>query len=148
MELERYFSGVIAVVLIDGSRLPAEVAADEMWEGERTIYRVSFQQGTEVKVAESEEGFFDALRRLRVQMEKTGRLLYCFGASENVYPSGMQKSMGPAIMAYRTQMGSPAASQDIVNVFEADETVSPSTVEEQERFHERWLSSLSSMRSG
>jgi hypothetical protein len=142
MESERYFSGEIAVVLIDGSRLPAKVTADEIWEVGKSVYRISFRLGTEVKVAEAEEDFFEALKRLRLDLEKTGALLYCFGASENVYPSGMQRSMGPAILAYRTPIGSSASPEDIVNIFEADETVNPSTVEQQERFHKSWGNSL------
>jgi hypothetical protein len=82
------------------------------------------------------------LKQLRLDLEKTDALLYCFGASENVYPSGMQKSMGPAVLAYKMRIGFPALRQDIVNIFEADETVVPSTVEQQERFHRRWIDSL------
>jgi len=86
--------------------------------------------------------FFEALKQLRLELEKTDALLHCFGASENVYPSGMQGSMGPAVLAYKMRIGSPALRQDIVNIFEADETVVPSTVEQQERFHRRWIDSL------
>jgi hypothetical protein len=142
MEPERYFAGEITVVLADGSRVPAKVTADEIYALDKEIYRVSLEQGPEVRVAESEEDFFEALKRLRLDLEKTGALLHCFGASENVYPSGMQKSMGPAILAYKMRIGFPALSKDIVNIFEADETVVPSTVEQQERFRQRWFDSL------
>src|SRR5205823_5490193 len=87
--------------------------------GNKEIYRVHLKQGTEAKIAESEHDFFEALQRLRLQLEKDGALLHCFGASENVYPSGMQRSMRPAILAYRTKIGSPASREDIVNIFEA-----------------------------
>ncbi|MBR1281033.1 hypothetical protein JQ597_03165 [Bradyrhizobium sp. AUGA SZCCT0177] len=143
MESERYFSGEIVVVLADGSRRSARVTADEILEVDKEIYRVFFEQGAETKVAESEEDFFEALKNLRHDLEKTGALLHCFGASENVYPSGMQKSMGPAILAYRMHIGSPALRKDIVNIFDADQTVVPSTVEQQKQFHERWIKSLS-----
>ncbi|MFH0300063.1 hypothetical protein AAFX91_23090 [Bradyrhizobium sp. 31Argb] len=141
MEPERYFSGTITVILADGSRLPARVTADELFEAGKEIHRISLEQGGEVKTAESEEDFFEALRQLRLDLEKTGALLYCFGASENVYPSGMQKSMGPAILAYKMRLGAPALQRDIVNIFKADETVIPSTVEQQERFRQRWIES-------
>ena len=142
MESERYFTGDITIVLADGSRVPAKVTADEIYVEDKEIYRISLEQGTEVRVAESEEDFFEALKRLRLDLEKTGALLRCFGASENVYPSGMQKSMGPAILAYRMRIGFSTSRQDIVNIFEADETVVPSTVEQQERFRQRWMDSL------
>lgn len=142
METERYFTGEIIVVLADGSRVPAKVTADEIYAQDKEIYRVSFEQGSELRVAESEEDFFEALKRLRLDLEKTGALLHCFGASENVYPSGMQKSMGPAILAYKMRTGFPSLRQDIVNIFEADEAVILSTVEQQERFRQKWFDSL------
>jgi hypothetical protein len=142
MESERYFAGDITIVLADGSRVPAKVIADEIYAEGTEICRISLEQGTEARIAESEEDFFEALKRLRLDLEKTGTLLHCFGASENVYPSGMQKSMGPAILAYKMRIGSPTSRHDIVNIFEADETVVPSTVEQQERFRQRWIDSL------
>jgi hypothetical protein len=142
MESEQYFAGDITVILADGSRVPAKVTADEIYAQDKEIYRISLEQGPQVRVAESEEDFFEALKRLRLDLEKTGALLHCFGASENVYPSGMQKSMGPAILAYKMRIGSSTSRQDIVNIFEADETVVPSTVEQQERFLQRWTDSL------
>jgi hypothetical protein len=143
MERERYFSGEITVVLADGSRLPAKVVADEILGVGKEIYNISLELGADVRTVESERDFFEALRLLRLDLEKTGALLCCFGASENVYPSGMQREMGPVISAYRMRLGAPALLQDIVNIFEADETVVPSTVEQQERFRERWFKSLS-----
>jgi hypothetical protein len=79
MEPERYFSGGIDVVLIDGSRVSATVTADELLEDGREVYRISFKQGNEVIVAETEEDFFEALRRLRLDLEKTGALLCSCG---------------------------------------------------------------------
>jgi len=142
MESERYFAGDIAIVLADGSRVPAKVTADEIYVEGKEIYRISLERGTEARTVESGEDFFEALKQLRLDLEKTDARLYCFGASENVYSSGMQRSMGPAVLAYKMRIGSPALRQDIVSIFEADETVVPSTVEQQERFHRRWIASL------
>jgi hypothetical protein len=136
MPTERYFTGDIFVVLVDGSRSPARITADEIIEGEKEIYRVALEQGTEARMAESEHDFFEALKRLRLQLEKDGALLHCFGASENVYPSGMQRSMGPAILTYKMKIGSATSREDIVNIFETDETAVPTTVSQQEFFHQ------------
>jgi hypothetical protein len=142
LEAEQYFSGEITLVHADGSRVPAKVTADEIYVGGKEIYRISLEQGAEVRTAESGEDFFEALKLLRLELEKAGALLHCFGASENVYPSGMQRSMGPAVLAYKMRIGSPTSRQDVVSIFETDETVFPSTVEQQERFHQRWIDSL------
>jgi len=122
------------------------MTADEICAGGKEIYRISLEQGTEVRTAESGEDFFEALKQLRRGLEKSGASLHCFGASENVYPSGMQRSMGPAVLAYKTRIGFPALLRDIVNIFEADETVVSSTIEQQERFHQRWIDSLGKAR--
>ena len=142
MEAERYFAGGITIALADGSLKPARVVADEVLVGGKEIYRIVLEQGAEVRIAESEVDFFEALKHLRLALEKTGALLCCFGASENVYPSGMQRSMGPAILAYKMRLGFQALQRDIVNIFEADETVVPATVEQQELFLRRWFDSL------
>jgi hypothetical protein len=142
MDFERYFAGEVAIILAGGSRVPATITADEARANGKEIYRISFQQGADLKVADSEIDFFEALTQLRQELEKAGALLCCFGASEDVYPSGMQRSMGPAMLAYKMRMGFPSARQDIVNIFEADETVNPSTVAQQRRYHRAWADSL------
>jgi hypothetical protein len=47
MESERYFAGDITVILVDGSRVPAKVTADEIYAEGKEIYRISLGQGTE-----------------------------------------------------------------------------------------------------
>lgn len=142
MPTERYFAGNITIVLGDGSRSSAQITADEIVEGGKEVYRITLDHGTAVTTAESEYDFFEALKQLRLALEKADALLKCFGASENVYPSGMQRSMGPAVLAYRMRLGSPTSREDIVNIFEADETVIPATVGQQEAFHQKWIESL------
>lgn len=116
--------------------------ADEQWEGDTCLYSVEVNVNGHIRIGTSREGFFDALRNVRKDLEKDGMLLCCFGASENVYPSGMQLSMGSAILAYKNTLGQPALRKDIVNIFDTDDSVKPSTVEQQKMFHERWGQSL------
>jgi hypothetical protein len=139
--MEKY-SRKIAVVLVDGSLHYADIDAEEVSKGSSVLYKISLRQENELKVAESEENFFDALQKLRIEFEKAGTLLCCFGASENVYPSPMQKSMGPAVLAYKTELGRQAYSSDIVNIFDMDDNIIPSTVNNQEVFNKKWLNSI------
>ncbi|MGJ4951950.1 hypothetical protein [Bradyrhizobium sp. HKCCYLS20291] len=138
MSVERYFDGEIDVLLADGSRVHARVTADEIMTEGKEVYCISLVQGSEVETAQSDVDFFEALIELRLELEKRGALLCCFGASENVYPSGMQRDMGPAILAYKMRLGQPSLTKDMVNIFYADETVVPATVEQQARFHRQW----------
>jgi len=54
---------------------------------------------------------------MRVELDREEILLECFGASEDVFPSPMQESMGSTLKAYRTRMGQQALTSDIVDIF-------------------------------
>ncbi len=125
----------------DGSRQPADLNVEERVEGDKTLYTMTLEQNGKTFAGRSEEGFFDALRNLRLKLEKDRLLVHCFGASEDVYPSGMQVSFG-GTKAYRMRLGAPALLGDVVDIFASDDSVKPSTVERQESFRERWIASL------
>ncbi|MBX9601348.1 MAG: hypothetical protein K2X35_10095 [Bryobacteraceae bacterium] len=92
--------------------------------------------------ASSDRGYFHALCEVRRQLEPKEIFLICFGTDKYVYPSPMQESMGAAELAYRTTLGKPALTADIVNIFDEDPACNPSTIEDQEYFHQSWLASL------
>jgi hypothetical protein len=140
--MEDRFEKKITLLLTDGSRLLADFVAEEELEGSKTRYKVSATVRGNLVVGVSERGYFRALQNVRRELEKDDVLLHCFGASEDVYPSGMQESMGPALKAYRTELGKQALSKDIVDIFDSDSSVKASTVSEQELFHQNWLRSL------
>ncbi len=131
----------VELVLNDGSRSPADLNIEVREEASRAFYAVTLELNGKTVAGQSKEGLFDALRKLRMTLEKDKVLLHCFGASENVYPSGMQVSFG-GTKAYRMRLGAPALLKDIVDIFASDDSVRPSTVEQQEKFRERWLASL------
>src|SRR5258706_3536641 len=111
----------IDLCLPDGRRLPADIDAEEDIEGNETNYIVAVRWDGRTVVKRSKDGFFGALKRVRLELEKDGLLLHCFGASKNVHQSGMQASMGPGILAYRLTLGRQALSEDVVNIFDSDE---------------------------
>ena len=85
---------------------------------------------------------FGAFCEIRKELEARDTYPRCLGATRNVFPSGMSRSMGAGVMAYRLTMGSQALRGDLVNIFD-DANGSPSaTVEEQERFFDEWITSL------
>lgn len=89
------------------------------------------------------ETFFEALVMVRREMEGLGLFPKCNGALENVYPSGMCLSMGEGRKAYRLTLGRHARMTDLVDIFGPPEATDGvlATVDDQERFYERWLSS-------
>jgi hypothetical protein len=136
------FTKEIRVIRPDNSQFLAVVDGEERLEAGRTSYWLTLRWDESIVTETSDEGFFDALRKVRLHLDRNSLLLCCFGASEDVYPSPMQESMGPALQAYRTRLGHQALLRDLVDIFASDESIRPSTVEQQGRFHRKWLDSL------
>lgn len=86
--------------------------------------------------------FFEALCNIRRQLAAEGLLPFCYGASLNVYPSGMSRDMGQGLNAYRLVMGQQAAMTDLVDIFGTGPDVIPASVELQETFFRDWIEKL------
>jgi hypothetical protein len=83
--------------------------------------------------------FFEALCLIRRQLEPEGLMPFCYGASLNVFPSGMARDMGRGLKAYRMTKGAHARMTDLVEIFEAGPDVVPASVDAQEAFWREWL---------
>ena len=92
--------------------------------------------------ATSTMDFFDALVKLRQELEKVALILNCNGSSRDVYPSAMSRSMGYGERAYRLKVGMPARLTDLVSIFESSPQNIPSTITEQQLYYDRWFDSL------
>ena len=128
----------IQILKPDASQCEARV---EWWSPEHTDcrVRVTFEDQT---FEGSGGDFFDALADLRNGCEGDGYRLLCYGASRNVWPSGMARDMGRGLKAYRNQLNQRASRTDLVGIFETGADVEPGTVAEQRAFHEEWILSL------
>ena len=82
--------------------------------------------------------FFAAFQQVRMQLESEGLIPFCYGASLNVWPSGMCRSMGQGMLGYRLKLGSSTTREDIVRIFDAGPDVVPTHVAEQRKFFEEW----------
>lgn len=129
---------MIQIQKADSGRCEARV---EWWSPEHLDCRVRivFEDRSFEGVAED---FFDALAALRRSCESAGYRVLCYGASRNVWPSGMARDMGRGLKAYRKSLGQPTTREDLVGIFETGSDVEPCTVEEQRAFNERWANSL------
>jgi len=87
------------------------------------------------------DDFFEALCTIRLQLEAEGLLLFCYGASLNVYPSGMGRSMASGKAAYKMQAGKHARKADLVDIFSEGPDVIPATVAQQREFFNDWVAS-------
>lgn len=93
-------------------------------------------------IERSDRDYFESLCRIREALELEGYRPHCYGASRNVFPSGMQRQDGGGDIAYRLSMGRRAGSEDVVDIFESGEDVVPASVSEQHAFFQQWLRSL------
>jgi hypothetical protein len=92
------------------------------------------------KTIEAEAGdFFEALCLIRRQLEHEGLIPFCYGASLNVFPSGMARDMGAGLKAYRLKKGVHARGADLVEIFDNGPDVIPASVDAQEAFWLEWL---------
>ena len=107
---------------------------------DREMVKVSLQFNSR-EIASTAHDYFSAMCSIRRVLEKENGLLHCYGASRNVYPSGMCRDMGAGMKAYKMQMGSHARLSDLVCIFDTGPDISPATVDEQERFYKEWLAS-------
>lgn len=86
--------------------------------------------------------YFAALQEVRTLMEADGLIPFCYGASLNVYPSGMSRDMAQGMVAYRTTLGKSTTREDLVRIFDEGADVIPSYVAQQHEFHEKWFQSI------
>lgn len=93
------------------------------------------------KISASACDFFEALCLIRLQLEKNGLRLFCYGSSLNVYPSAMARSMGVGLKAYRMSPGLHASTADLVEIFSEGPDVIPASVSQQREFFEQWVAS-------
>jgi len=89
-----------------------------------------------------DEDYFAALCRIREKLEADGLRPVCYGASRNVYPSGMSRDMGGGLRAHKLKLGQPGRIADLVEIFSTGPDVAPVPVAEQREFYLHWLESL------
>lgn len=95
-----------------------------------------------IELAASATDYFDALCGIRLQLEKEGLGLSCYGCSLNVYPSRMAREMGAGLKAYKMTLGRRTSMTDLVEIFSEGPDVIPASVAEQREFLDRWIASL------
>jgi hypothetical protein len=85
--------------------------------------------------------FFGALCDVRGLLAEDGLIPFCYGASLDVYPSGMARDMGRGLKAYKLAVGRHAKTDDLVEIFAEGLDVIPASVAAQQQFYRDWLAS-------
>jgi len=115
----------------------ATVTIDERDE----LCHVTFQY-RERSLSASAEDFFEAFAQVRIQLEPDHLIPFCYGASLNVFPSGMSRSMASGLKAYRLTKGRQALTKDLVFIFDSGPDVIPASVARQKEYFDDWITSL------
>lgn len=131
----------IAVRLIDESKNETQgTFAYNADDGNEDCTLTLLFAGQEITVTAA--SYFDALSRIREQLEVRGLRPHCYGSCRNVRPSPMSSQMGGGLRAYRLIMGQQARIQDLVDIFSTGCDVEAVSVEEQNQYYEEWSQSL------
>lgn len=101
----------------------------------RTFVRITLDGRSE---EESAFDFYSAFQLARRSFETEGFRFLCYGASLNVWPSGMVRDMGMGRKGYKLREDQDATFDDLVPIFESGDDVIPSTVEEQCAYANAW----------
>ena len=81
---------------------------------------------------------FEALVRLRRQLEPDGVMLAVQGARRDTCPSGMARDMGGGMQVYVTRPGRRARREDLVKTLDDAPPDQIATVDQQQEFAEAW----------
>ncbi len=129
------------IELVHESQLPC-VGEFRLASGEddprRCILTLDCELG---KFQANDWNYFDALCKIREQLEPIGWRPRCYGACEDVYPSNMCRDMGRGLVAYRNKIGRPAEQDHLVETFGTGSEIVPTSVDQQRAFFQRWLKS-------
>lgn len=88
----------------------------------------------------SAQDIYICLGLLRADFPATRFL--CKGSKLNVYPSRMASQMAGGVVAYELTLGKPSDLDDIVNIFDYEDTDITNDIQQQHDFYKRWLESL------
>ena len=130
-----------AVQLVNLANEPitkAIVYGEQSWAGNNRICSIQLLCD-DVEITDQADDFFESLCKVRNRLEALGLRPHCYGASENVYPSGMARDMGGGLRAYKLVIGKHAKTEDLVGIFDSGDDVRPVSVEQQRTFWKRWL---------
>jgi len=117
---------------LDGERAIFEIDED----GDRCLLTCQYRDKA---ISSEATDFFEALALIRRQLQPDGLIPYCYGASLNVFPSGMARDMGQGLRAYKLTPGKHAKMADLVDIFDEGADVAPADVDAQEQFYRNWL---------
>ena len=84
--------------------------------------------------------YFEAFTDIRRRLAKKNIFPLCYGASRDIWPSGMARDMGQGLRGYKLKMGIPGG--EMFEIFATGPDINPVTPEEQKEYANRWFASI------
>ncbi|MGD9584853.1 MAG: hypothetical protein AB7V26_14445 [Lysobacterales bacterium] len=131
---------VIHVLLADGTIQAIRVDIQQI--GEMGLWSLKVLDMAMAGRSYVGDDLFEAMIELRKDLEQGGSALLCAGARQDVFPSGMSRSMSDGRKAYVTRIGEPANRSDLIDIFSYSPSPTVGTVQQQSMFHAEWVESL------
>ncbi|WP_024617030.1 hypothetical protein [Pseudomonas kilonensis] len=100
---------------------------------------ITFSVADGVDRAYSGSNFYKCFASLR--RDNPDVIFFCKGAKKNVHPSGMSAQMSLGLKAYELSMGVTPSLNDVVYIFDYDDSNLASDPSEQEIFFKEWVES-------
>ncbi|MBF0528828.1 MAG: hypothetical protein HQK55_06075 [Deltaproteobacteria bacterium] len=127
----------ISIRIADGSTIPANIEIKEQ-DANCRLHLI----GDGIDEAATGPDYFESFTEIRRRLARRNIFPLCYGASKNVWPSGMARDMLQGLAAYRLKLGFPAKENDLVDIFANAPDIEPVTPEEQRAFSDAWHRSL------
>ena len=123
------------ITIINNSNIEMAVA---LYELDSVALSVNFADGFSIN--SSGNNLFECFSQIRASLPNI--VFLCKGAKRNVYPSRMSTQMAGGLLAYELKLGGQALKNNIVNIFDHDDSDIVESPEDQAEFFKKWLSSL------
>ena len=108
---------------------------------DRKNRELTFLMEDNLRKTYKEEDIYECFGLLRADFPNIKFL--CKGAKINVHTSRMSSQMSAGVLAYEVAFGKSTGDEDIVNIFDYEDTDITNNIEEQRNFHKKWIESLS-----
>lgn len=108
---------------------------------DRQNRELTFLMANDVRRTYKEEDIYECLGLLRADFPNIKFL--CKGAKISVHTSRMSSQMSAGVLAYEVTLGKSTEDEDIVNIFDYEDTDITNNIEEQRKYYKKWIESLS-----
>jgi Clp amino terminal domain, pathogenicity island component len=141
-------SGTVPVALVRGDQ--RQQATVHWWwtaRGPEDLYRAELEwAGPAIEVGAGD--MFEALVRIREELEPQGWLVAVQGSRLDTFPSGMQRDMAGGMSVCVLRTGEPARLEDVVDTFAPADPSTLATVAAQRERAVEWMRSVRGAGSG